>query len=37
MAKKAGDKITIHLSVCSDLQEDYKQIWDIPYEVTLIN
>jgi hypothetical protein len=37
LGMKAGDKITIHISVCSDAQEDYKQIWDIPYEVTLIN
>jgi hypothetical protein len=37
MGKKAGDKITIHVSVCSDDQEQYKQIRDIPYEVILTN
>ena len=37
IGKKAGDTITIHVSVCSDAQEQYKQIRDIPYEVILIN
>lgn len=37
MGKKAGDKITIHVSVCSDDQEQYKQIRDIPYEIAVIN
>lgn len=35
--KKSWDKITIHVSVCGDDQEQYKQIRDIPYEVLLIN
>ncbi len=37
MGKKAGDKITIHVSVCSDAVEEYKQIRDIPYEVQVID
>ncbi len=35
MGKKAGDKIIIHVSVCSDATEQYKQIRDIQQEVIL--
>ena len=37
LGKKAGDEIIIHVSVCSDAFEEYKQIWDIEYRVRLVN
>lgn len=34
---KAGDEISVHISVCSDAVEQYKQIWLIEYRVQVVN